>query len=469
MTTYDLVVIGAGPGGYVCAIRAAQLGLRVACVEKDPALGGACLNVGCIPSKALLESTERLDAITHQAAEHGIVVEGVRADLAALMRRKNGIVAKLTGGIAGLFKKNGVRWVKGTGRVQAADRVAVTGPEGEEELATKAIVIATGSSVAPLRGAPFDGDRIVSSTEALAFPAVPAHLVVVGAGVIGLELGSVWRRLGSRVTVLEYLDRILPGADLELASDAQKTLTAQGFQFVLGARVLAAQAEGAVGERSVVVTWSRRGGASEELRADRVLVAIGRLPHTEGLGCAEAGILLDKRGRVEVDAHLETRLRGVYAIGDVIAGPMLAHKAEDEGIMVAERLAGGAGHVTYEAIPSIVYTHPEIAWVGDTEETLTEKGTPYRVGRFRFAANGRAMALGETQGWVKILAHAESDRLLGAHILGARAGDLVAELAVAMEFKASAEDIARSVHAHPTLAEIVREAALDVGRRALHK
>ena len=466
--TYDVIVIGAGPGGYVAALRAAQLGLRVACVEKEPTLGGTCLNVGCIPSKALLESSERLEQLRHDTEQHGIAVTEVRLDLARMLARKDRIVGDLVGGVATLFDKAGVDWLKGTGRVVSSDTVAVLAADGAEtQYSTAATVIATGSEPTPLRGIDFDGDRVVSSTEALAFTKVPGHLLVIGAGVIGLELGSVWRRLGARVTVLEYLDRILPGVDNQVAREARKILTGQGIEFVLGARVHAA----AVGDGEVTLSYDPASGEgdTQQITGDRVLVAIGRRPYTDGLGLTEIGVALDERGRVMVDEDWQTNVPGVFAIGDVIAGPMLAHKASDEGIALAELLGGGQGHMNYDAIPSIVYTHPEIAAVGKTEEQLKDAGVPYRKGRFRYSANGRAMGLGESKGFVKMLAHAETDRLLGCHIVGARAGDLIAEIAVAMEFGASAEDIARSVHAHPTLAEMLKEAALDVDGRALHK
>lgn len=462
---YDLVVIGSGPGGYVCAIRAAQLGLRVACVEKDPTFGGTCLNVGCIPSKALLESTERYAMLQHDAAEHGLQVQGLTFDLGQMMARKSAIVEQLTGGIAQLFAKHGIDGVRGLGTLRDGNTVDVATDDGPRTLHTDAIVIATGSSPAPLRGVDLDGDRIGTSTEALSWSEVPEHLVVIGAGVIGLELGSVWGRLGARVTVLEYLDRILPGTDDDVAREAKRALADQGMAFVLGARVTSAQLQGT----QVTVGWDDAEGISHTLEADRVLVAIGRRPHTDGLGCDAAGVALDERGRVVVDDDFQTSVSGVFAIGDVIRGPMLAHKAEDEGIAVAELIAGGEGHVTYAAIPSIVYTHPEVASVGRTEAQLKDAGVPYNKGRFRYGSNGRALALGEPRGFVKFLAHAETDRVLGCHIVGARAGDLIAEVALAVEFGASAEDIARSVHAHPTLAEIVREAALDVARRAIHK
>jgi dihydrolipoamide dehydrogenase len=463
---YDLVVIGSGPAGYVCAIRAAQLGLKVACVEKDKTLGGTCLNVGCIPSKALLESSERYAAVGHDMAAHGVVVGKVSLDLERMMERKRAIVGELVGGIPMLFKKNRVVDVRGVGRIKDAETVVVAGEDGERELKTDAIVIATGSEPAPLRGVEFDGKLVVSSTEALSFDAVPEHLVVVGAGVIGLELGSVWRRLGSQVTVIEYLDEILPGTDLEIAKLAKKAFSEQGIAFVMGAAVHSAK----VAKKRVTVGYKERaGGAEQSLVCDRVLVAIGRRAFTDGLGCDEAGIARDERGRIRVGADYQTSVAGVFAVGDVIAGPMLAHKASDEGIAVAELLAGGQGHVTYDAIPGVIYTHPEIASVGRTQEQLEAEGVPFKRGRCKFGHNGRAMALGERAGLVKILAHAETDRLLGAHVIGVHAGDLITELVLAIEMGASAEDLARTVHAHPTLSEIVREAALDIDRRSIHQ
>ncbi|MGM0577049.1 MAG: dihydrolipoyl dehydrogenase [Myxococcota bacterium] len=465
-TRYDLVVIGAGPGGYVCAIRAAQLGLKVACVEKWPTLGGTCLNVGCIPSKALLESSERFETSREHMAEHGVKIGDVDLDLSTMLGRKDDIVDKLVGGVEMLFKKNKIHWAKGFGRIRDAHTVVVEGEGDEEEvLEADAIVIATGSEPASLPGVDFDGERVVSSTEALTFEEVPERFVVVGAGVIGLELGSVWRRLGSEVTVLEYLDHILPGVDREIGKEAHKILTGQGLGFVTGAKVHTAE----VGDDGVTLKWDDADGETHEIEADRVLVSIGRRPYTDGLGCEDVGIELDERGRIAVNGDYETSVSGIFAIGDATPGLMLAHKASDEGIAVAELLAGHEGHVNYDAIPTIIYTHPEIAGVGRTEEELKDEGVPYRKGKFRYVANGRALGLGETEGQVKILAHADTDRILGCHIVGARAGDLIAEIAVAVEFGASAEDIARSVHAHPTLAEIVREAAFDVDRRAIHK
>jgi dihydrolipoamide dehydrogenase len=457
--THDLVVIGAGPGGYIAAIRAAQLGLNVACIEKEAALGGTCLRVGCIPSKALLESSERFADVKHGLGTHGIKVQGVELDLAAMLKRKDAIVRQLTNGVGGLFKKNGVTRYTGTGRLLGGGRVAVDGSQ-PVELQAKHILIATGSQVAGLPGIVFDGDRIGTSTEALAYPEVPGHLVVIGAGVIGLELGSVWSRLGAKVTVLEYLDRILPGTDTEIAAQARKVFEKQGIVFQLGVRVTGATVEG----EQVVVT--RDGG--EPITCDRVLVAVGRKPNTEGLGLDAVGLETDMRGRIPVDAHFQTSVPGVYAIGDVIAGPMLAHKAEEEGVACVEHIVTGYGHVNYDTIPNVVYTMPEVASVGRTEEELQAAGIPYRKGSFPFMANGRAKALAITDGQVKILAHAETDRLLGVHIFGPWAGELIAEAATAMEFGATAEDLARTCHAHPTLSEAIKEAALAVDGRTLN-
>ncbi len=457
---HDLVVVGAGPGGYVAAIRAAQLGLDVACVEKEAALGGTCLRVGCIPSKALLESSERFHEAKHSLSDHGIKATSVKLDLAAMLKRKDATVSTLTGGIAGLFKKNKVTRYQGHARLLGKGRLVVKDDDGESEVEGKHILLATGSKVAPLRGVELDGNRIGTSTEALTYEKVPKHLVVIGAGAIGLEMGSVWCRLGAKVTVLEYLDRILPGMDAEISELAQRSLQKQGLEFQLGQRVTGVTKKGA----SCHV--EREGG--DPVKCDRVLVAVGRAPNTQDLGLDAVGIELDERGRIPVDAHFATRAKGIYAIGDVIAGPMLAHKAEEEGIACIERLVSGHGHVNYDAIPNIVYTHPEVASVGRTEEELRDSGTPYRKGAFPFLANGRARALGSTEGKVKILAHQETDRILGVHIFGARAGDLIAEAATAIEFGASAEDLARACHAHPTLAETVKEAALAVDGRAIH-
>jgi dihydrolipoamide dehydrogenase len=459
--SYDLVVIGAGPGGYVCAIRAAQLGMKVACVEKRATLGGTCLNVGCIPSKALLQASEKFHEAGHGLAAFGVKVAGVELDLAAMMGHKDKVVDANVKGVEFLFKKNKVEWVKGAARLLGDGKVAV----GTRALAAKAIVLATGSEVAPLRGIAIDETRIVSSTGALALGAVPKTMAVIGGGYIGLEMASVWQRLGAKVTVIEFLDRILPGMDGEVSKQMQRILTRQGLQFRLGTKVTGAVA----GAAGVALTLEpAAGGAAAELAVDIVLVAVGRRPHVEGLGLAEAGVALDDKGRIVTDAQFRSSVPGIYAIGDVIAGPMLAHKAEDEGVAVAEILAGQKPHVNYDAIPGVVYTWPEVATVGRTEEQLKQAGIAFRVGKFPFTANGRARAMNMTDGFVKILADAATDRVLGVHIIGPNAGDLIAELALAMEFGASAEDIARTCHAHPTLNETVKEAALAVDGRPIH-
>jgi dihydrolipoamide dehydrogenase len=462
MSAHDLVIIGSGPGGYIAAIRAAQLGLNVACVERERALGGTCLRVGCIPSKALLESSEHYAVAREHLAEHGVQVGEVQLDLAALLKRKDRIVANLTKGVEALFKKNKVTRYHGHGRLAGTGKVAVTPADGSavQELTARHILIATGSVSATLPGVEVDGDRIGTSTEGLSLPEVPKRLIVIGAGYIGLELGSVWRRLGAQVTVLEYLDRILPGMDAELAADALKLFTKQGLEFRLGVRVTGARVQR--GKVKVEVA------DGEPLEADRVLVAVGRVPCTDDLGLDTVGITLDERRRIPVDEHFATSADGVYAIGDVIRGPMLAHKAEEEGVACVEHIVAGYGHVNYDAVPGVVYTHPEIASVGRTEDQLQTAGVAYRKGVFHFRGNGRARTLGETDGYVKMLADAETDRLLGVHIIGPRAGDLIAEAAVALEFGASAEDVARASHAHPTLAEALKEAALAVHGRALN-
>ncbi len=459
-TTHDLVVIGAGPGGYVAAIRAAQLGLNVACIEKEQALGGTCLRIGCIPSKALLESSELYHEAKHEYSRHGVRIERVDLDLETMQKRKDDVVRGLTGGVDGLFKKNKVTRYVGTGRISAPGRVTVESAGQKVELEAKHILIATGSVSSDLKGVVLDGDRIGTSTEALAYKSVPEHLVVIGAGVIGLELGSVWLRLGAKVTVLEYLDRILPGMDNEIATEAHKIFKKQGFNFRLSTRVTGAKKQG---NRCVVEC-----AGADPIDCDRVLLAVGRKPNTAGLGLESVGIALDERGRIPVDEHFATKVAGIYAIGDVIRGAMLAHKAEEESIACVEHIVTGYGHVNYDAIPSIVYTAPEIASVGKSEEELQQAGVEYRKGSFPFIANGRAKALGHVEGRVKILAHAKTDRVLGVHIIGPRAGDLIAECAVAMEFGASSEDIARACHAHPTLAEVVKEAALGVDKRSIH-
>jgi len=457
---HDLVVIGAGPGGYVAAIRAAQLGLNVACIEKEKALGGTCARVGCIPSKALLESSELYYEAKHGFARHGIRIEKIDLELEALMKRKDDVVKALTSGVEGLFKKNKITRYLGHGRLAGAGKVVVESGAERTELAAKHVLIATGSVSAPLPGVELDGDRIATSTEAIAWPAVPKHLVVIGAGAIGLELGSVWARLGAKVTVLEYLDRILPGMDTEIAAEAKKLFEKQGLSFKLGVRVTGAKKKGA----GCVVEVQ----GAESIECERVLLAVGRRPNTAGAGLETLGIALDERGRIPVDEHFRTSAADVYAVGDVIRGPMLAHKAEEEGVACVERIVTGYGHVNYDAIPNVVYTAPEIASVGKTEEELKQAGIEYRKGSFPFIANGRARALGHTDGRVKILAHAQTDRVLGAHILGPRAGDLIAELAIAIDFGASSEDIARACHAHPTLPEVIKEAAMGVDKRSIH-
>jgi dihydrolipoamide dehydrogenase len=462
---FDLVVIGGGPGGYVCAIRAAQLGLKTACVEKRGALGGTCLNVGCIPSKALLHSSHKYEEVAHGLAAHGIKVNGASLDLAAMMGRKDKVVTDLTKGIEFLFQKNKVTYVKGTARFVAPNRIAVANGAAEQTIEAKNVVIATGSEVMPLPGVDIDEKQIVSSTGALALAKVPGHLVVVGGGYIGLEMGSVWRRLGAKVTVVEFLDRIVPGMDAEIAKTFQRVLTKQGMTFRLGTKVTAAKKAGA----GVTLTLEpAAGGKSETLQADVVLVAIGRRPHTNGLGLESIGVAVDNKGRIPTDAHFRTNVAGVYAIGDVIAGPMLAHKAEEEGVAVAEILAGQAGHVNYETVPGVVYTWPEVAAVGKSEEELKSAGIAYKAGKFPFTANSRARCNADSDGFVKILADAGSDRVLGVHVIGPDAGTLIHECVMAMEFGASAEDIARAFHGHPTLNEAVKEAALGVAGRAIH-
>jgi dihydrolipoamide dehydrogenase len=459
-TEHDLVVVGAGPGGYIAAIRAAQLGMNVACVEKEQALGGTCLRIGCIPSKAMLESSELYREARTEFGAHGVRIEKVDLDLAAMLKRKDDVVRANTSGVDFLFKKNKITRYLGTARFTAPGTLAVAGGAEPSELRAKHVIVATGSVSAPLKGVDLDGDRIGTSTEALAWNEAPKRLVVIGAGAIGLELGSVWSRLGSEVIVLEYLDRILPGMDAEIAGEAHKVFKKQGLQFRLGARVTSAKVKG----KACVVEAE----GLEPIECDRVLLAVGRKPNTEGLVLDAIGLALDEKGRVPVDERFATRVPGVYAIGDVIRGPMLAHKAEEEGVACVEWIATGYGHVNYDAIPNVVYTAPEVASVGKTEEELTQAGVEFRKGAFPFTANGRARALGHTEGRVKILADAATDRVLGVHILGARAGDLIAEAAAAIEFGATSEDIARTSHAHPTLAEAVKEAALAVDRRALN-
>ena len=462
---FDLVVIGSGPGGYVCAIRAAQLGLRVACVDKRGSHGGTCLNIGCIPSKALLHASEVFAEAAH-AGDMGIQLGKPKLDLPAMMTYKeNGIIGN-TQGIDFLFKKNKVEALHGSAMIVAPGKIEVSLlAGGTRTLNTKNIVIATGSESTPLQGVEIDEKLVVSSTGALEFDAVPKHLLIVGAGIIGLELGSVWARLGAEVTVVEFLDRITPGVDEEVAKQFQRILQKQGFKFLLGKKVT--EVKPLKASVKVTIEPAQSEGEAETLSVDKVLVSIGRRPYTEGLGLESVGVQLDVAGRIETNGF-KTNVDGIYAIGDVISGPMLAHKAEDEGIAVAEMLAGKSGHVNYDVIPGVIYTAPEVAWVGLNEEELTQKGVDYRIGKFPFMANGRAKVNNTTDGFVKILADTKTDRILGVHIVGPEAGNMIAEAAVAMEFGGSAEDLARTCHAHPTLTEAVKEAALAVEDRAIH-
>ena len=462
---FDLVVIGSGPGGYVCAIRAAQLGLRVACVDKRGSHGGTCLNIGCIPSKALLHASEVFAEAAH-AGDMGIQLGKPKLDLPAMMTYKeNGIIGN-TQGIDFLFKKNKVEALHGSAMIVASSKIEVSLlAGGTRTLNTKNIVIATGSESTPLQGVEIDEKLVVSSTGALEFDAVPKHLLIVGAGIIGLELGSVWARLGAEVTVVEFLDRITPGVDEEVAKQFQRILQKQGFKFLLGKKVT--EVKPLKASVKVTIEPAQSEGEAETLSVDKVLVSIGRRPYTEGLGLESVGVQLDVAGRIETNGF-KTNVDGIYAIGDVISGPMLAHKAEDEGIAVAEMLAGKSGHVNYDVIPGVIYTAPEVAWVGLNEEELTQRGIDYRIGKFPFMANGRAKVNNTTDGFVKILADTKTDRILGVHIVGPEAGNMIAEAAVAMEFGGSAEDLARTCHAHPTLTEAVKEAALAVEDRAIH-
>ena len=457
--SYDVVIIGGGPGGYNCAIRAGQLGLKVACVEMRGKLGGTCLNVGCIPSKALLHASEMFETASTQFAAMGLKTGGVELDLPAMMQQKDDAVDGLTKGIEFLFKKNGVDYIRGRGRIAGAGRVEVEGDEGTKTLNAKHIVIATGSEVTPLPGVEIDEERVVSSTGALELDKVPGKLVLIGAGVIGLELGSVWRRLGAEVTVIEYLDRILPGMDTELAKTAQRTFAKQGIEFRLGHKVTGVD-KSDPGALKVSIEPSA-GGDAETLEADTVLVAIGRRPYTEGLGLETVGIEPDARGVISND-HFRTSAENVWVVGDTTHGPMLAHKAEDEGVACAERIAGKAGHVNYGVIPGVVYTAPEIASVGKTEDELKAEGRAYKKGKFPFQANSRARTNHTTDGFIKILADAETDEILGAHMIGAHVGEMIGEICLAMEFQAASEDVARTCHPHPTLTEAVRQAAMGV-------
>ena len=466
--TYDVVVIGSGPGGYVCAIKAAQLGLKVAVVEKRATFGGTCLNIGCIPSKALLHASEMFAEAGHAFDTLGVEVGTPKLNLSKMMAHKDATVAANVTGVAFLFKKNKIDSFRGTGRIVAAGKVSVSGDDGKvQEIEAKNIVIATGSDVAGIPGVEVDIDEkvIVSSTGALSLSKVPERLVVVGGGVIGLELGSVWARLGAKVTVVEFLDTILGGMDGEVSKQFQRLLSRQGFEFRLGAKVTAVSG----GKKGASVTFEPvKGGQAETIEADAVLIATGRRAYTDGLGLKEAGVETDERGRVRTDAHLQTNVAGIYAIGDVVAGPMLAHKAEDEGVAVAEIIAGQKGHVNYDVIPGVVYTSPEIASVGRTEEELKKAGVEYKSGKFPFTANGRARAMLHTDGFVKILADKKSDKVLGVHVVGFGAGEMIHEAAVLMEFGGSSEDLARTCHAHPTMSEAVKEAALATFFKPIH-
>ena len=473
MKSFDVVVIGGGPGGYVAAIRCAQLGLSTACVESwlndenQPVLGGTCLNVGCIPSKALLDSSHHYSFIKHEAKEHGINAPGVGMDVHRMIERKKNIVQTLTQGIAGLLRKNKVEWLKGHGRFVSENEIEVQ-PVGEDsgdiyQVTAKNIIIATGSVPMTIPPAHVDNELVVDSTGALAFTDVPRRLGVIGAGVIGLELGSVWNRLGSEVLVLEALDDFLAPVDRQVANEAEKLLRKQGLDIRLGAKVIGTGCN----NREVTITYEDSEG-KQQIVVDKLIVAVGRKPNTQGLGADEVGIVLDERGFIEVDELCRTRLANVYAIGDVVRGPMLAHKASEEGVAVAERIAGKAGHINYDAIPWVIYTWPEIAWVGKTEHELKAEGVDYQIGSFPIAASGRARAMGELNGMVKMISDAKTDRVLGVHILGPNASELISEAVLAMEFDGSSEDIARTIHAHPTLAEAMHEAALAVDKRAIH-
>ena len=462
---FDLVVIGGGPGGYVAAIRAAQLGMSVACVEKRERLGGTCLNIGCIPSKALLQSSEKFEEAKHTFALHGVKLKSVDLDLATMMARKNKVVDDLTKGVGFLFKKNKVTHLQGEGRLTGPNQLTVNGAGAAQSVEAKTILIATGSESLSLPGVEIDEKAIVTSTGALALDKVPEHFVVVGGGYIGLEMGSVWRRLGSEVTVVEFLDRITPGMDAEIGRQLQRSLAKQGFQFKLSTKVTKAQKT----NKGITLTVEpAAGGAAESVKCDVVLVAIGRRPYADKLGAQEVGVAFDDKGRIKTDAHFRTSVPSIYAIGDVIAGPMLAHKAEEEGVAAVESIAGQKPHVNYDAIPAVVYTWPEVAAVGKTEEELKAAGVDYKVGKFPFTANARARCNGDTEGLVKMLADAKTDRVLGCHIIGPDAGTMIAEIAVAIEFGAASEDIARTSHAHPTLNEAVKEAALAVAGRTLN-
>ncbi len=462
--SFDVVVIGAGPGGYVAAIRAAQLGLKTACIEKGSTLGGTCLNVGCIPSKTLLHATELFHTASHKMGDFGVMAKDVEIDLAKMMHKKEEVVTNLTSGIAGLFKKNKIQWFEGTAKFEAANKLSVV-KDGESQIVEgKHILIATGSAPIELQFLPFDEKDVVSSTGALSFTEIPKRLTVIGGGVIGLELGSVWSRLGSQVTVIEFLDRIAVGMDTELAKELLKIMKRDGLKFELSTKVTGMARQ----EDHIVLTAETMEGEKKSFETDKVLVCVGRKPYTRGLGLENIGVEMDKKGRINVNDHYQTSVPGVYAIGDVIDGPMLAHKAEEEGIAAVERIAGKAGHVNYNVIPGIIYTWPEVASVGKTEDELKAENVAYNVGKFPFKANSRARCVNESQGFVKLIADAETDRLLGAHLIGPNVSELVQELVSVMEFGGSAEDVARTVHGHPTLFETVKEAALAVDGRPIH-
>lgn len=464
--TYDLTVIGAGPGGYVAAIRAAQLGMKVAVVEKRKSLGGTCLNVGCIPSKALLQSSEMFHEARHAFKDHGIDVAGVKLNLKKMLGRKNQVVDDLTKGIEFLFKKNKIDWLQGTGKITGKGEVSVAAGKGKATTyKTKNILIATGSEVASLPGIKIDEKQIVSSTGALELTKVPKKLIVIGGGYIGLEMSSVWARLGAKVEVIEYLDRITPGIDGEMAKQFQKILQKQGLEFHLGRKVTSAKTS----KTAVTLTVEpASGGKAEKMTADVVLMSVGRRPYTDGLGLEDVGVTVDERGVIPVDHAFKTNVDGIYAIGDVIPGPMLAHKAEEDGVVCVEMMAGQSGHVDYNLVPAVIYTHPEIAYIGKNEEQLKEEGVDYKKGNFPFQANSRARANSDTDGFVKILVDSKTDKILGAHIMGPEAGTMIHELAVAMEFGGASEDVARTCHAHPTLNEAIKEAALAVDGRPIH-
>jgi dihydrolipoamide dehydrogenase len=469
MEQFDLIIIGGGPGGYVAAIRAAQLGMKVVCIDKRPTLGGTCLNVGCIPSKALLDSSEHFAMAQHKFQKHGIEVTGIKLNLEQMISRKNSVVKQLTQGVAGLFKKNKIDFAQGYGKFVGVEGdqkiVEVDGVAGKRTLKAPKVLIATGSEPVELPNLKFDGKKIISNVEALNLAQVPEHLVVVGGGVIGLELGSVWKRLGAKVTVVEFMDKLLGMLDQTVAQEAKKSLVKQGMEFKLNTQAMGAKASG---NKMLLEVMDRATQAKENIECDVILVATGRRPFTDGLALEKVGLKTDAKGKVEINDHFETSIKGIYAVGDVVRGIMLAHKAEEEGIAAVEIMAGLAGHVNYDAIPNVIYTWPELAAVGFTEEELKAKGVEYKSGTFPFLANGRAIAMDETEGLVKILSDAKTDRVLGVHIFGPRASDMIAEATTAIEYGGSAEDIARTCHAHPTLSETMKEAALAVGGRKIH-